>query len=159
MRRTSSIFATLGLLAFAPFVFAQDSGTRSTQTLPAEILGSPLIAWSQLQEPRPVPQPQPLPPPDRPERQPEQPNPNSAQPASSQDQHTQEQPEPSAHTFTGTVMNDGGKFVLVVSDGSSKYQLDDQEKAKRYEGKQVKIAGTLDVERNTVHIVSIELLS
>ncbi len=39
------------------------------------------------------------------------------------------------------------------------YQLDDQERAKQYEGKQVKIAGTLDATGNSLHITSIELVS
>ena len=55
-------------------------------------------------------------------------------------------------------MKDGGRYVLKVSSNSV-YQLDEQEQAKQYEGKQVKIAGTLDATGNSLHITSIELVS
>jgi hypothetical protein len=65
---------------------------------------------------------------------------------------------PAAQTFTGTIVKDGTRYVLKVSSNSV-YQLDDQERAKQYEGKQVKIAGTLDAIGNSLHITSIELVS
>ena len=55
-------------------------------------------------------------------------------------------------------MKEGSKYLLKVSiDGI--YQLDDQDKARQYEGKQVRIEGTLDANSNSLHIRSIELLS
>ena len=65
---------------------------------------------------------------------------------------------PAAQTFTGTIVKDGSRYLLKVSSKDI-YQLDDQEKAKRYEGKQVKVEGTLDANGNSLHITSIELLS
>ena len=118
--------------------------------LPSDILGPQLIAWSQLQKPEPVPQP--LPPPDRPVQQPDQQT--EQQPANPQ---AQPQP-PAAQTFTGTIVKDGSSYILKVSS-KNVYQLDDQEKAQRYEGKEVKIEGTLDANGNSLHITSIELLS
>ena len=89
-----------------------------------------------------------MPSPDRPSQQAEQ------QPA----QSNPAQPSPAAQTFTGTIVKDGAKYVLKTS-GTNVYELDDQERAKRYEGKQVKIAGTLDATGNSLHVTSIELLS
>jgi hypothetical protein len=149
MKRKTSLFATLGvLLAIAPLMFAQDLQTQPSPALPSDILGPQLIAWSQLQKPQPVPQP--LPTPDRPAQQPAQ------QPAQSANPPAQQQP--AAQTFTGTIVRDGSRYVLKVSSNSA-YQLDDQERARQYEGKQVKIAGTLDANGNSLHITSIELLS
>jgi hypothetical protein len=138
------------LLAVSPLVFAQDAAPQSKPPLPPDVLGPQLVAWSQLQKPRPVPQP--LPPPDQPSQQQ-----SPAPPAGSQAQPAQ-QPEPPAQAFTGMIVKNGGKYVLKMSDGST-YQIDDQEKARPYEAKQVKIAGSLDVKTNLLHVVSIELVS
>ena len=59
-------------------------------------------------------------------------------------------------TFSGTIVKDGDKFIL--SDKASKlsYLLDDAEKASRYEGKTVKVTGTVDAASNTIHVANIE---
>ena len=145
-RRTSLISALIVLSATLPALLAQDPKSQLTPILPSEILGPQLVAWSQMQKPQPIPQP--MPSPDRPLQQAEQ------QPA----QSNPAQPSPAAQTFTGTIVKDGGKYILKTS-GTNVYELDDQERAKRYEGKQVKIAGTLDATGNSLHVTSIELLS
>jgi len=102
---------------------------------------------------RPVPQP--LPPPDRPVPTPDQ------QPESGKAQAqapTEPQQTPAAQTFTGTILKDGERYVLKVSGGNT-YQLDDQDEAGKYEGKQVKIVGDLDAKGSMLHVVSIQLVS
>jgi Protein of unknown function (DUF5818) len=58
--------------------------------------------------------------------------------------------------FSGTVIKNGDNFVL--TDGASKlsYVLDDAQKASPYEGKRVKVTGTVDVASNTIHVESIQ---
>jgi hypothetical protein len=112
---------------------------------PTNVLGPQLIVWSQQQKPQPIPVPQPLPPPER-----------ADQPQPGQTTNSQTPQQPSLQVFTGTVMKAGNKYVLKAEDAT--YQLDDQEKAKPYQGKQVKVAGSLGA-GNVVHITSIELLS
>jgi flagellar basal body-associated protein FliL len=56
-------------------------------------------------------------------------------------------------SFTGTVVKDGDKYVL-QSSGLS-YQLDDQEKAKKFEGQQVKVNGDLDKTTRTIRVSDI----
>jgi hypothetical protein len=90
-----------------------------------------------VQKPEPVPQPLP-------------PDWEGLQPTNPQ--------QPDAQSFSGTIVKKGIRYILKVS-ANNVYQLDDQEKAKRYEGKQVKIEGTLDPNGNSLHITSIELLS
>lgn len=151
MKRETSLFAALIFLAASlPLTFAQDRQSQPNPGLPSDILGPQLIAWSQLQKPQPVPQPLLLP--NRPVHYSDQ-----GQPAPSADPPAQTQP-PAAQIFTGTIVKDGMRYVLKVSSNSV-YQLDDQERARQYEGKQVKIAGTLDVTGNSLHITSIELVS
>ena len=62
-------------------------------------------------------------------------------------------------TFTGKITQSGGKLVLEDTDHMATYQLDDQNKAKSFEGKSVKITGTLDVATNTIHVSEIEPLA
>jgi Protein of unknown function (DUF5818) len=115
------------------------------------ILGPQLIAWSEMQKPKPVPQqPQPLPPPD-----------NQQPPSSSEAPPNPPQPDsqqPATQSITGTVAKVSGKYVLETEDNSA-YQLDDQDKAKQFEGKRVKVKGTLDRTTSTIHVTSIELLA
>jgi hypothetical protein len=56
-------------------------------------------------------------------------------------------------SFTGTVVKAGGKYVLKTSDMN--YQLDDQQKAKKFVGQQVKVSGTLDSNTSTIHVSDI----
>ena len=149
-RETRLLAALVFALGTVLLTSAQDSRSQPNPVLPPDILGPQLIAWSQLQKPEPVPQP--LPPPDRPVQQPNQ-------HAEQQPANPQAQPQqPATQTFTGTIVKDGSRYILKVSSRNV-YQLDDQEKVQRYQGKQVKIEGTLDANGNSLHITSIELLS
>lgn len=64
----------------------------------------------------------------------------------------------SASTFTGTVSEEGGSFVLQVSE-NTKYKLDAQEQAKRYEGQRVRVTGTLESDGEIIHVDRMEPLS
>jgi flagellar basal body-associated protein FliL len=77
------------------------------------------------------------------QQQPSQPSTDTSSQASS----AQAQP------FTGTVVKEGDKYVL-QSSGLS-YQLDDQDKAKKFEGQQVKVNGDLDKSTRTIRISDI----
>jgi hypothetical protein len=147
MKRETSLLTVLSfLLGTVPPMLAQDLQGQPSPALSSDILGPQLIAWSQLQKPVP----QPLPPPDRPISQPSQ----QTQPTNPPAQEEQ----PVAQTFKGTIVKDGNRYVLKVSSNSV-YQLDDQEKAKQYEGRQVKIGGALDANGSSLHVISIELVS
>jgi hypothetical protein len=63
--------------------------------------------------------------------------------------------ETKTQTFTGQIMNHDGKFALHGEDGKT-YQLDDQDKAKEFDGKKVKITGSLDEESMTIQVSQIE---
>lgn len=68
-------------------------------------------------------------------------------------EQTAEQTE--AQVFTGKIVQHEGKYVL-QEEGGKIYQLDDQEKAKGFEGKNVKVTGTLDEQNGTIHVSEIE---
>lgn len=151
MKRETSLLSTLAFLAVTvPLMLTQDVQGQASPAPASDILGPQLIVWSQMQKPQPVPQPlteRAVPGPDQ---QPEQANPPANVPP-------QQQP-PATQKFSGTIVKTAGKYVLKVSSNNT-YDLDDQEKAKQYEGKQVTIGGTLDAKGNSLHVISIELIS
>ncbi len=56
--------------------------------------------------------------------------------------------------FTGTVVKESDGYVLKV--GSLAYRLDNQDKAQEFDGRNVKISGSLDKQSNTIHVESVE---
>lgn len=64
-------------------------------------------------------------------------------------------PQQSARSFEGKIAKSGDKLVLQESTTQTAYQLDDQSKAKEFEGKSVKVMATVDPNTNTLHIVDI----
>jgi hypothetical protein len=114
-----------------------------------------------MQKPQPVPQqPEPVPPPES--RSGQQPQTQSENQQEQNPAPKGQQPEPAsnqaAQSVTGTILKAAGKYVLQTAD-STAYILDDQDKAKSYEGKRVKVIGTLDRPTGIMHVSSIELLS
>ncbi|PYX09914.1 MAG: hypothetical protein DMG88_04120 [Acidobacteria bacterium] len=133
-----------------------------------QVLGSQLIAWSEMQEPQPLQQspsqtPTPEPRPDT--APPQQPTPSappeqkpSQPPSASQSPDQDQQVQPATQSFTGTISKEGDTYVLKVSDTSS-YKLDDQDKAKQYEGRRVRVFGNLESSSNLIRVQRIEPIS
>ena len=113
--------------------------------------GTELIAWTQLQQPRPVPSPQPVP---VPERQPD-PTPDTQQNKPATGAQDDAQKEPAAQSFMGTVIKAEGKYVLKTAEKAT-YQLDDQELVQKFEGKQVQVTGNLITGTNLIKVVDIK---
>ena len=63
--------------------------------------------------------------------------------------------ETEAQTFVGQIMNHDGKYALHGEDGKT-YQLDNQDKAKDFDGKKVTITGSLDEENMMIRVSEIE---
>jgi uncharacterized protein DUF5818 len=108
--------------------FAQEGRVRA-QNLPS----NELIAWSEMQSPEPVP------------------------PALQNTAAAGQNAAPAVHTVTGSISKDGDSYVLKVSDTTS-YKLDDQNKAKQYEGQKVRVTGEVDLNTNQIHVQKIEPL-
>jgi len=47
-------------------------------------------------------------------------------------------------------------YILKDEASNTTYKLDNEDQAKQYVGKKVKVTGTLDPETGTIHVVSIE---
>jgi hypothetical protein len=58
-------------------------------------------------------------------------------------------------TFSGKIMKSEGKLVLKSADETI-YQIDDQQKAKEFLNKSVKVTGVLDAETGTIRVTAID---
>ncbi len=82
--------------------------------------------------------------------------------ASAQEQPAQQPDSPGAasetKTFTGKIVKTGDKLVLVLTDAAGKmtYLLDDQQKAKEYVNKNVKVTGILDASSGMIRVSAID---
>lgn len=137
MKGKASIVVTLVILpVLASPEFAEGQGIQPNGD----------VMPSQLQQPEPLPDTRPdlvpasQPPPDQQPRH----------PAGADDQQ-----DSTMQTVIGTIVKEHGKYVLKAWDKKT-YQIDDQDKAKRYEGELVKIVGRLELSTNTIRIQSIE---
>jgi len=63
---------------------------------------------------------------------------------------------PSEKTFNGTIVKSGNKLVLTAADSKTTYQLDDQQKAKDFLNKSVKVTGVLDASTGTIRVSAID---
>ena len=66
------------------------------------------------------------------------------------------QKQPEVKFFIGKISKIDQKLVLEDAITDTSYQLDDQKKAKQFEGKIVRVTGTLDAQNNLIHVQAIE---
>jgi hypothetical protein len=123
---------------------------------------SSLVAWTTMQTPQP-PEGNPLPPRSAPEPQPnvqvpENPPDSSTAPATPDATAPAGQQQTATQTFTGTVSKQGDTYVLSIP-GSESYKLDDQDRAKQFEGQKVRVLGMLDQGSAVIHVQTIAPLS
>ncbi|HEY1272511.1 MAG TPA: DUF5818 domain-containing protein [Terriglobales bacterium] len=104
-----------------------------------------------------VPPPQSTPPTfpqSKPGKQQPDPQQPSAQPETQSPAAASNSDQNSARTFTGTIVHTQDNYVL--KSGDKEFKLDDQSKVKSFDGKDVKVTGTLDQDKNLIHVQSIE---
>ncbi len=79
--------------------------------------------------------------------------PDQTTPPATQGQAGQTAPSDAAgtQTFTGTVMQQGDKYVLQADNGTV-YDIDHQDQVKKFDGKKVRVHGTLDSTGKMIHI-------
>lgn len=141
------------------FLFGLASGRLGfAQSTPSdESPSTPAIAYSEMQSPVPTPAGQaaadPIPPTQG--QQPED-RPAPGRPARPDSDAASAQPQQdAARSLTGTIVKSGDEFVFTTQD-NVKFQLDDQERARSYQGQQVKVTGTVDATARKIHVQKIE---
>jgi uncharacterized protein YdeI (BOF family) len=131
-RQTDStqLFAVLllvcGMMLMSAQLFGQNAAPPAQQQYPA-----------QQSDQEPAQQQQPRQAPDQ-----------SAQSPDSQAQSQQ----PGVQVFTGMIMKSGDKYVLQDSASNTTYDIDHQDEVKQYEGKKVRVHGTLDSNGKMIHV-------
>lgn len=82
---------------------------------------------------------------------------NQAQQNSDQPSHSQADATslPQVETFTGTIGKGSDGYFLKGANGVS-YRLDDATKAQPYDGKNVQISGSMELDTNLIHVESIK---
>jgi len=147
MKATISLAAlTLATLTLAPMVVAQSSQNQERSKAQP---GTQLVAWTQDQKAQPMPSQTTTPPKEQP---------NTQTPSTPTGQADDTHKQPAAQAFTGTIMKSGDNYVLKTADNMT-YQLDDQARAKQFEGKQVQVTGSLDSSSSTIKVQDIKQAS
>jgi cytoskeletal protein RodZ len=157
--QTLSFLATLaialGMISWGSALHAQDTTPSTTPN-------------SQAQQPSSTPDTTPTPPPDSTDRTPSSsqspssqspdattPPPSQSAPSASQSgSSAADQSAASAggtQTFSGTVTKQGDKYVLKDDSGKT-YDIDHQDEVKKFDGKRVRVQGTLDPATNKIMV-------
>ena len=68
------------------------------------------------------------------------------------DSQAQSQQQPGVQVFTGMIVKAGDKYVLQDSASNTTYDIDHQDEVKQYEGKKVRVHGTLDANGKMIHV-------
>ncbi len=55
-------------------------------------------------------------------------------------------------SFTGTIVKSGDKYVFQDAASGNTYDIDHQDEVQKFEGKKVKVHGTLDSSSKTIHL-------
>jgi Protein of unknown function (DUF5818) len=145
----------------AMIVFSFPLASAQQASHDAGLFSSDLVAWTSMQAPqspehKPSPQLTPEPVPEtQPSQSPAPPQPSSrSKPGQSDTQNQTSAPQ----IFTGTIGKEANNFVLRVSAGAS-YKLDNQQQVQQYEGRRVRVTGTLDSSINLIHVDRVEPLT
>lgn len=138
--RALSLF-TGTLLVVAPFLSGQEPHNQARPGSPEDTLSErQLIVWTWMQQPQPLPAA------------------DKINPSANQRPSRVVYPQEGKQVFTGKIARGGAGIFLKTSNGDA-FPLDWQDDARPYEGKDVRISGTLDPSDHSIHIVWIEILS
>lgn len=88
--------------------------------------------------------------------QPGQAQPGQAQPGQTQPGQTGDQAQQSSpadgHEFVGTIVKQGDKYMFQDSATGQMYDIDHQDQVKKFDGKKVRVRGTLDPQNKMIHV-------
>jgi cytoskeletal protein RodZ len=103
----------------------------------------------QSQKPDAQSQPAPQPDAQQPQSKPAQPPDQAAPPANDSAQSSQ---SAGVQTFTGTIVKSGDKYTFQEEATGKTYDIDHQNEVQKFDGKKVKVHGTLDASANMIHV-------
>jgi uncharacterized protein YdeI (BOF family) len=56
------------------------------------------------------------------------------------------------HEFVGTIVKQGDKYMFQDASSGQTYDIDHQDEVKRFDGKKVRVRGTLDPQTKMIHV-------
>ena len=68
----------------------------------------------------------------------------------------QQTPQQATQKFQGTIVKSKTKYILQDKSSGATYQLDNQDQARKFAGKDVTVSGTLDPSTNTIQVSGIK---
>jgi hypothetical protein len=77
--------------------------------------------------------------------------PSQQQPSQSGDQ-AQQSDSGSGHEFVGTIVKQGDKYKFQEASSGQMYDIDHQAEVSKFDGKKVRVRGTLDPQTKTIHV-------
>ncbi len=139
------VFLSVGISLNAQQTTPQSSPDPQAQQPTADQPAPPPAAQSQTAPAQTPDQTQPSQTPSQPPAQtPDQ----AAQPAPG----AQSQSATGVQTFSGTIVKSGDKYMLQDEASGQTYDIDHQDEVQKYEGKRVKVHGTLDASGKMIHL-------
>jgi len=78
--------------------------------------------------------------------------PGQATPPSGQGSGQAQSDTGSGREFVGTIVKQGDKYMFQDSASGQSYNIDHQDEVKKFDGKRVRVRGTLDSQTNTIHV-------
>ena len=128
--------------------------TDSTRLFAVLVLvGGMLLMSAQLFGQHAAPSAQPQYPTQQPGQEPaQQQQPRRAPDQSGQAPDSQAQSQPGVQVFTGMIVKSGDKYMFQDSTSNTTYDIDHQDEVKQYEGKKVRVHGTLDSNGKMIHV-------
>jgi hypothetical protein len=84
--------------------------------------------------------------------QPAQQTPSTPDQSAGQGSQAQPTDQAGGQTFTGTVVKQSDKYVLQDAATGTTYDIDHQDEVKKFEGKKVRVHGTLDASGKMIHV-------
>jgi hypothetical protein len=136
---TLSAAAVFGMITLGSTMQAQDTQQPSTPP--------------QTQQPpdTQAPAPQQTAPAQTPDQNSQMPSSSSQAPATP-DQSQVNTPDGGTSEYVGTVVKQGDKYVFQDAASGQTYDIDHQDEVKKFEGKKVRVKGTLDPSTKTIHV-------
>ncbi len=131
--------ALLGVMAWGSSLFAQEPAPQTQQPMPESQQPPQQQPPTSTQTPDSSAQ-------EAPQQTPQQPADQApAGQTGQQTSGTQAQSDSaSGQSFTGTIVKQGDKYMLQDAASGTTYDIDRQDEVKKFEGKKVKVHGTLD---------------
>ena len=149
MKKTiQSLWLLSALVAFLAVGISLNAQDSTTQTKSPDAQSQPAPAQAQ---PGQTPESQSSQAPDQSQQAPPSQSPDAGK-AAPPDSQAPSASSTGTQSFTGTIVKTGDKYMFQDADTGNTYDIDHQEQVQKFEGKKVKVHGTLDPGTKTIHV-------